>query len=265
MAIKKIIGKYFRKLKRSWFSKKIFPDHIDQQILINQAADFFNLPVELVSHHYQTYRQYHDGKGYELKFGERKTLCFEEAFLLYETCLQVKPKNFVEIGTQHGKSTRRIIDLLQLANLNSCQVTCFDIANQVKYFTQEECKLEIHDVTDDFSDSILQKLHPEVIYLDAHPYQLLYNVIFEFMNWSSENASIIAIHDCSPMLYNKRMRISKNDSAKITSQTGVWERHVLAKIFQIPNDKLDDVRSSSHHLRIFQTPHGLAMIKPTYL
>jgi hypothetical protein len=265
MAINKAIRKLLRKVKRSLFSKKIFPDHIDQAALISQAADFFNQPIVLVTHHYQTYRQFHEQQGYEVKFGERKTLCFEEAFLLYEASLQLKPKNFVEIGTQHGKSTRRIIDLLQLANLNSCQITCFDIANQVKYFTQEECQLELHDVTDNFTDVVLKRLKPQVIYLDAHPYQLLYNVIFEFLNWASENASIIAIHDCSPMLYNKRMRINRKDSAKITSQTGVWERHVLAEIFQTPNEYLDDVRTSTHHLRIFPTPHGLAMIKPTNL
>jgi hypothetical protein len=257
--------KSLRKIKRFLFSKKIFPDYIDQTTLIQQAADFFSLPTELVSLHYQAYRQFHIKEEYEAKFGERKTLCFEEAFLLYEASLKTRPKNIVEIGTQHGKSTRRIIDLVKLADLNDCQITCFDIIDQVKFFSQEECRLELHDVTDDFSTIVLDRLNPKLIFLDARPYQLLYNVISKFLTWSVKNPSILAIHDCSPMLYNKRMRIKKTDSVKITSQTGVWERHVLSEIFKTSNEFLEDVVTLNHRLRIFSTPHGIALIKPNIL
>jgi hypothetical protein len=61
------------------------------------------------------------------------------------------------------------------------------------------------------------------------------------------------------------MRIKRTDSSKINSQTGVWERHVLGDLFQTANDQLHDVATQNHRLRIFSTPHGLAVIKPTIL
>ena len=64
------------------------------------------------------------------------------------------------------------------------------------------------------------------------------------------------------------MRISKEDSALITSRTGHWERHVLAEIFGVDNpldSSLDDRETETHRLRVFETPHGLAVIMPKSL
>jgi hypothetical protein len=115
-------------------------------------------------------------------------------------------------------------------------------------------------VTHDFSQTVLARLSPSLIYLDAHPYNLLNNVISGWLDWSRSHAAIMAIHDCSPTLYFPHMWISKDDHTVVSTDTGLWERHVLSKIFNTPNDELDDVQTSTHKLRIFGTPYGLALI-----
>jgi hypothetical protein len=254
-----------RRAKRYLFPKPTPPAYISQDILIQQAVDFFNIPVEIVQALYRDYKKFHQEQQYEQNLGERKTLSFEEAFLLYLVTLLVQPRNLVEIGTQYGKSTRRIIDILHFAGMNSCKVLCFDIVDQVQFFTPEEARLELHDVTKDFREYVLDKLKPELIFLDARPYPLLKNVIAEYLDWTKTNPAILAIHDCSARLFNPRMRIKMDKTEKITSRSGVWERHVLSELFKVPQKKLDDTDSLTHRLKIFQTPHGLALILPKCL
>ena len=256
------IKKFASKLKNVIIRKSILPDHVPQNLLIQQAADYFNFPKDDVIARYKDYRQYHVEQQYEMRLGERKTLCFEEAFLLYLCILRMHPKQIVEIGTQYGKSTRRIIDLLHFAGITNCKITCFDIVDQVKYFSPEEADLKLYDVTNNFQEHVLLKLNPELIFLDARPYWLLFHVISKFLAWSENHISILAIHDCSPRLYKPHMKIPKTEAGLITSRTGVWERHVLREVFQVPNRLLDDLNSPTHYMKIFNTPHGLSIISP---
>jgi hypothetical protein len=250
---------------RRWFYRPYIPPSVDQIALMGQAAGYFGLPSAEVRSHYKAYRAFHLDQGYEQHLGERKTLCFEEAFLLYMAAFRARPSNVVEIGTQYGRSTRRIVDLLKLLGLDS-KVTCFDVVDQVQFVSKNEIQLVLHDVTYDFSIRVLEKIAPGLIYLDAHPYMLVKNVITEFLKWSHSHPSVLAIHDCSLGLYNPNMRLSKEAPAEeIGSKTGHWERHVLSEVFAAPNETLDDLTSHSHRLRIFGTPHGLALVTPLHL
>ncbi len=118
----------------------------------------------------------------------------------------------------------------------------------------------------DVSYSVFEEIAPEIIYLDAHPYALLKNVIAAFLTCSKEHTAILAIHDCGPGLFNRRMTLSKSGPATaIPSNTGVWERHVLADLFLSHGEIPDDCSTAQHRLKIFQTPHGLALIAPHHL
>src|SRR5260370_19154484 len=94
-------------------------------------------------------RGLHGAKGYARSLGERKTLCLEEAYILYLTLLGYRPRTLVEIGTQHGKSTRRLLDIKAALGLD-CPVVCFDVADQVEHFTPQEAKLILQDLTGRF-------------------------------------------------------------------------------------------------------------------
>lgn len=234
---------------------------VDQVALIGAVADFFGLPLVKVKSHYKTYLKVHRRKRYA-QLGERKTLCFEEAFIIYVIVKLFRPgPTIVEIGTQFGLSTRRIIDITNLAGLDS-RVICFDIEDQVKHFSPGEAQLILKDVTHTFGQDVLGIHAPGLIYLDAHPYCLLKNVISEVLNYSGD--LILAVHDCSLGLYNPNMKLRK-DAPNITSHTGMWERHVLAEVFRVADaasDALDVAETPTHRLNIFDTPHGLGVIVP---
>jgi hypothetical protein len=74
---------------------------------------------------------------------------------------------------------------------------------------------------------------------------------------------LVAVHDCGRGLCNPAMAIPRD--AEVSSLTGVWERHILAELFGAdgPLDPgLDAAETATHRLRIFDTPHGLALIAP---
>ncbi len=57
----------------------------------------------------------------------------------------------------------------------------------------------------------------------------------------------------------------KKDNPGVTSFTGIWERHVLAEIFGIPDplsEQLDRLETATYQLCIFSTPHGLGVLVP---
>jgi hypothetical protein len=194
---------------------------IDQDLLVAQAVSYFSIPLHEVEEQYHLYRAFSIQNTYAQSLGDSRTLSFEEAFLIYLSAWRIRPAQTVEIGTQYGKSTRRIIDMLNLLSLNN-QVTCFDILDEMRYVSHDEVVLVMHNVTKDFQDSVLRKIKPGLIYLDAHPYLLLKNVINNYLEWSQTHPCVLAIHDCSPGLYNPRMWISKSRMDGISSRTGVW-------------------------------------------
>jgi glycosyltransferase involved in cell wall biosynthesis len=233
-------------------------DATDTGRLIAQVGAFFNLEHRDVERRYRTYSEFHRAKDYARLLGERKTLCFEEAFILYVALGEVRPRTILEIGTQHGRSTRRILDMRDLLGLES-RVVCLDIESAAQFFGPEEAELIVGDSTGHFEE-ILREFDPGLIYMDCHAHALLAEVVESIA--TRPEGRVLAIHDCTRGLCNPRMTIARDDPA-ITSSTGVWERHVLAEAFGIddPFDPgLDGAEAGSARLRIFDTPHGLALL-----
>jgi glycosyltransferase involved in cell wall biosynthesis len=237
-----------------------FIERVDHPRLIREAAEFFQLPIPEAERMFHTYRQYSDAQGYGRSLGEWKTLAFEEAYLLMLMMSLTRPPVIVEIGTQMGKSTRRIVDLVSLLGLDA-KIVCYDVVNQLLHVTAEEVEFHNQDLTGTFRTDVLDRYTGGLIFLDAHPHALLreaiQGTIEHFGNWS------LAIHDCGRGLCNPRMTISLED--EVTSLTGVWERHVLAEAFGIEDPlstALDRCHTALRQLRIFETQHGLALIVP---
>lgn len=237
------------------------PTRIDRKQLISDVSDFLYLDAAEVRDMFRTYRKFHRDKRYAADFGELKTLNLEEAFVLYAVLATRRPTGpLVEIGTQYGRSTRRILDMIELLGLDN-EVICYDISDDVQHFRPDEARLIVRDVTDSFVDEVLRPHRPALIYLDAHPYGLLHNVIRDFLQHGED--CILAVHDCAKGLCRLDMQIDKSDPG-ITSSTGHWERHVLCGLFGISDpasDAIDHVETSECILRIFGTTHGLAAIR----
>lgn len=240
------------------------PETVDQRRVLAEAADFFHLSPSAVQAALDTYRALDAAQSYAATLGESKTLTFDEAFLLYLAAARVRPADVVEIGSQHGKSTRRILDMLAALGIPP-RVTCFDVLDELRFVDHAEVTLVLKDVTYDVTAAVLDAYSPALIFLDARPYHLLYNGISEYIMWSQAHPSILAIHDCTPALYNPHMLTGRDDFRVISSETGVWERYALADAFAVTPAAVDDVHTATHRLRVFSTVHGLALIAPNSL
>lgn len=237
------------------------PDAVDEGLILRELVDALDVDAHALAEMLDAYRGFHRVKGYEYKLGELKTLCFEEAFILHAIFSVYRPQVVVEIGAQHGKATRRMLDSLALLGLEARVVT-FDVLDQVEYFQPREAELIVDDVSGHFRERVLDRFNPDVVFVDVHRYGLLEEIVRETDQQSGR--PVVAIHDCGSGLCNPHMTISKDDPG-VTSSTGTWERHVLAAHFGIGDPlsgELDDARSVSHRLRIFSTPHGLGLLIP---
>jgi glycosyltransferase involved in cell wall biosynthesis len=234
----------------------------DETRLFDDLSRFFGLAPEDIDRRWGSYHAFHREQHYEETLGEHKTLCLEEAFVLFVALDLVRPGTIVEIGTGSGKSTRRILDMVRLLALDS-RVVCFDAYDEVFYFqAPEEAQLIVGDLVGRFRNDVLENYQPELIFLDVHSYRVLREAILEVLMHAGP--CVLAIHDCGSGLCNPKMSIDRDDPV-VTSFTGVWERHILSEIFGItdPLDpRLDAVESPTHRLAVFGTRHGLGVIWP---
>lgn len=241
--------------------RPFIPDRVDEGRLVEEAGRFFRLGRAEVEERLRSYRRFHEAKDYARTLGEYKTLCFEEAFLLSLALAAERPRTIVEIGTQHGKSTRRLIDLKNLLGLDG-KIVCLDVADVVRHFAPAEAELMVENVTGRFAERVLRTYAPGLLFLDVHAYPLLREALVETL--ADPGRWLVALHDCGRGLCNPRMTLAKDDP-NVSSSTGVWERHVLAEVFGVADplsERLDDLETATRRLRIFSTPHGLAVILP---
>lgn len=239
--------------------RPMFPDAVHERELIEGVRDVFGVPTGDVQRMFSAYRTFHESKGYVQALGEWKTLNFEEAFIAAVALSLTRAETLVEIGTQEGKSTRRLVDLKEFLGL-SMRVICFDKSDSLKFVRRDEVELRIENLLGCFRTQVLDRFGGGCLFLDVHEYPLLKEILTETIRhygpWS------VLIHDCGRGLCNPRMRLAKDDP-HVTSQTGTWERHVLAEIFGVadPCDSVLDQRSTqTHTLRVFGTRHGLGVL-----
>jgi glycosyltransferase involved in cell wall biosynthesis len=240
------------------------PAWVDLGKLTDEVSEFFGLERPLVETKLAAYRTLHESKRHAERLGERKTLCFEEAFIVYVLLDALRPRSIVELGTQNGRSARRLLDIRDFLGLEAKVVT-FDVSNQVEHFAPVEAELVTADVSGVFRQKVLKSYRPGLIFSDVHPYGLLKEILQETMR--DRGRRVLVVHDCGPGLCNPRMAIS-HDDPNLSSSTGVWERHILAELFEVDDPlspRLNHAESKTSRLRIFTTPHGLGVILPKNL
>jgi len=235
-----------------------------KEVLLKEISTTLGIPPKELEDTWSGYSEWVRSLDYSGKYGgpwEVKHLSTEEAFIIYCLMGRYPVSSIVEIGTQYGKSTRRLIDIKKRLKLD-IPVHTFDIKDMVKYFTKDEATLHVKDVTNSFKRDVLDAFPPGLLNVDVHVYALLENV---FRQVIEDGRWIVAIHDCGMGLYNPHMAIGKSHPEFVTSTTGVWMRHVLAKVFDAKQEELADLKKNAYRLRIFSTQHGLGVLMPSRL
>jgi hypothetical protein len=209
---------------------------------------------------FHAYRGLHETRGYARSQGEHKTLCFEEAFLIYLFAAVYRPRTIVGVGVQLGKSMRRLLDIKAALGLDS-RVVVYCPTDEAQDFSASEAEVRELPWQRGFVGELFETMEPGLIFNDAHSHSLLQELVHRAMG---HGRWMLALHDCGRGLCNPHMKIAKDDR-NVTSSTGVWERHVLAEACGIRDPlsaDLDNRETPTYRLRIFDTPHGLGMILP---
>lgn len=241
------------------FFTPYIPLEVDQQKLVDDIAQFLGQDPAEVERLRTRYLELHTARRYAETLGELKTLCFEETFLFAVLLASVRPRLIAEVGVSEGKSTRRILDLVTWLGLEA-QTIGFDVADTRRYVSSTEHEMVVGDLTGRFGEQVLDRYRPDLVILDVHSYPLLKEAITTCLT----SPTALVIHDCGTGLCNPQMMLSRESQA-VSSATGVWERHILAELFEVADPlsaQLDTAATTSHRLRVFDTPHGLAMIVP---
>lgn len=245
------------------FSKPVYSPNYNPIMARAKAIQTATDLWAISSHHASTLWEQHETFVEEQRYSDEitngKTLSFDESFFIYILMVLHRPRTIVEIGTQYGRSTRRIIDMSKALALNS-RIVCYDIADEVVFFNKgHEAELRICDITPRFYQEVIDSLKPDIVFLDARPRPLIEAVVSGCLN--STNQCVLAIHDCARGIC--RQDTSSMPLTTPTSITGIWERHVLAAAFAVTDplsDQLDSCDKLGVRLRILNTRHGLAFL-----
>jgi glycosyltransferase involved in cell wall biosynthesis len=245
---------------RSGFAS-VFREPVDQARLQSDVAALLGLSPARAAGLYRGCRALHEQERYAERLGESKTLTFEEAYVLYAVLATRRPACLVEIGTQAGRSARRLLDMRDALGLEA-PLTCFDVEDGVEFVRRDEIEFVLGDVTGRLGRDVFDARPPGLVFLDAHPYRLVREAVGSVL--ADRRGWILAIHDGGPGQCNPHMAIGRDDP-NVSSSTGVWERHLLAEAFGVadPLDPaLDAAETATHRLRVFATQHGLAVVFP---
>lgn len=228
----------------------------DHDELLEEAQEFFGLSAEAIARHYSQAIDLCRRERHSQTLGERKTLSFEEAFLLQVVMDQIRPRRIVQIGVEDGRSTRRILDVKHLLGLNS-SVECLDDSPDRLATLPKDVVSKVLD-----ADSLANcgLCSGDLVYSDIRSRKVLENLV---TLQQSGLGFTLALHDCAVGICNPRMSFDQPEVETISSWTGVWERHVLAKAFGVADPRssaLDDLTWNDLRLKIFSTPHGLAIV-----
>jgi|GEM_PF-639426 len=231
---------------------------VDPRRLVDDVAEAFGLDRTSVERMYGVYRAVHESNGYARTSGEVKTLCFEEAFILCVTMSLYRPQALLAVEPADGRALRRIVDIKGLLGLD-CRVACFGHPFGPADVAPDEAEVIAADPIGRLAESARLR-QAALVYLDRHEHALVDEAVRLALDWPGD--LVLALHDAAPGLCNPHPTIAKGDP-RVTSATGVWQRHVLAEAFGVSDPlspALDRAETATHRLRVFETRHGLALI-----
>ncbi len=239
----------------------VIPARVDQAKLQDAVAEFLGLPVARAMGLYRGCRALHERERYAERLGEYKTLCFEEAYVLYALMSERRPASLADVGTRSGKSARRLLDIRAALGLDA-PLTCFDGRDQIEHLRPDEAAVAVGDLRGRFREAVFDPAPPGLAFLDLHDRAVLRESVAATL--ADRRGWVLAVQCCGRGLCNPHMAVAEDDP-NVTTLTGLWERYVLAEAFGVvdPLDpRLDAAETPTHRLRVFDTPHGLAVILP---
>lgn len=195
--------------------------------------------------------------------GAAKSLDVAEGFALWALVKHRRPKIVVELGVQHGISSRLWKEALRTYVPDHELILC-DLEDRRQYIRNSECTFVQGDARQTLPE-IFNSRAVDVLHNDAHPYGLV--------RWSVEAAlahqtPVLTFHDVGqhhPRAPFKRQSFAlslaeKELHAEDYRQYGCWERHVIAELLGKEILDEDMMISGNHRVQIFDSLFGFGVI-----
>ena len=190
-----------------------------------------------------------------------QTLDFSESVALISAiaALGKESPTVMELGTQLGISTCIIYDGLKLLGMCPRLIT-YDIMALNHLFKDDEVEFRQCDLSGRCGAE-LDSIKPDAVFLDAHPWDITYEMTVECM----KRRILIAMHDVADSLWNGPLQggslpLEGNKSGKNIP----WERKVLEKIFG-QSIHGGFAEAEGYTARLLRSRLGLALCAPNPL
>jgi hypothetical protein len=182
-----------------------------------------------------------------------KTLSFAESSFIFKYIEKHKPKVILEFGTQHAVSTRIFYEICKSFGYEPT-IHCFDIVDEIKYISKDKIIFHQEDITG-IELAVINELTPDLIFLDAHPYELTSNLVDICL---AQKINFMA-HDVSLEIH-ERARV-QSDNFQNKSKYTNWELFILMEKINNDLDKLNHYSNEEMAINIIRDRFGLAVIE----
>lgn len=162
----------------------------------------------------------------------------------------------LEVGTQYGVSACIFREGLMRMGITPRIVT-YDITAMPHYFQDHEVEFRQEDITNRCG-AVLDELNPDMVFLDAHPWHLTYNLTVE----ARRRKRLLMMHDVNDAIWEHHLQNGLLPVQGNECNTGVqWERKVLEVVFG-PGIHSRHHRTDDYAIDLICSQHGVAICRP---
>lgn len=162
----------------------------------------------------------------------------------------------LEVGTQYGLSTRIIHDVLKMRGVAPA-IRTYDVDARKHLFDSAAVEFRCEDITGSCAE-VLDEFKPDAVFLDAHPWQLTYDLATE----ARKRRLLIFMHDVSDKIWEERLKRGKLPLEGNENNPAIpWERKVLETMFGEAIHKHSHA-TGDYRIDIVDSCYGLAICRP---
>lgn len=183
-----------------------------------------------------------------------KTLHGKECFEICKYFIEHKPKVIFEFGVQYGCSTRFFLDLADFLDMK-IELHSFDIKNIVKYADANKFHMHVGDITNKVDEEFANLPKPDLVFLDAHPYQFTKNVMQKCLDDKID----FMCHDVSQNIGVKIAGERTKQFTDFSIVNAAWELYVMAELIDKSLWTKPVYRDKNIDVKIITGKYGLSI------
>ena len=195
--------------------------------------------------------------------GVAKSLDVAEGFAVWSLVKHIRPRVVVELGVQFGVSSRLWKEALKKYVPDHTLILC-DLVDRRRFIRDDECTFLRGDAYKILPE-VMKSHTVDVLHNDAHPYRLIQTSVEDGLRHKIKN---FTFHDVGRGPRNHFLAESATLSTeeKLTHSEdiatyGVWERHVMAEIFDERILRQDAVDTDDFAIQIFDSFLGFGAVR----